>query len=338
MSRSNSRNHFHWVRRLLAFALLFLPLSISHAQDPQPSPAQLPIQRVTMSLIVADKKHHSVDDVRQEEIQLKDDKQTPAIVSFAKDTRSVDYALVLDTSGSFRKILPAVIQTAKNLIDANQPGDETFIEAFVDSSKIEKLQEFTSDKTKLSKTLDSLFVRGGQSAVIDAVYVAIQHTAEYRRGSAERRRALVLFTDGEDRASYYSGDDLVKLLRENDVQVFVVGIVKLLDAQGGMIRTSPREKAELLLNRIAEESGGRVFFPEDLKELETATVEIWHDLHSQYLIAFETQTKPGEKGFRKVEIKVAGSPDREHLTAITRPGYSVNVQKVSPKATEKKSP
>jgi Ca-activated chloride channel family protein len=246
--------------------------------------------------------------------------------------------LVLDTTGSFRKILPAVLQAAKTLINTNHADDETFIETFVDSAKIEKLQEFTSDKTKLTKVLDSLFVSGGQSAIVDAVYVAIQHTAEYRRGSAERRRALVLFTDGEDRASYYSSDKLVKLLRENDVQVFVIGIVKLLDEHGSTTRKSPREKAELLLNRIAEESGGRVFFPEDLKELENDLAEIQHDLHAQYLIAFETQTKPEEKDFRKVELKIASPDGREKLTAITRPGYSVNVQPVLPKATEKKSP
>jgi Ca-activated chloride channel family protein len=326
------------LRRLFVCVCLILPLSISRAQEPQPSPAQLPTQLVTMSLIVTDKHHHSVDEVRQEEIQLKDDKQTPAILSFSRDTRSVDYALVLDATGSFRKELAAVLEAAKSLISANHADDETFIETFVDTDNIAKLQEFTSDKIELNKALDSIFVRGGQSAIVDAVYMAIQHTAEYRKGSAQRRRALVLFTDGEDRASYYSSDKLVKLLRENDVQVFIVGLVKELDQHGSETRRSSREKAELLLHRIAEESGGRVFFPDDLKEMATAIAEIQHDLHSQYLIAFETQTKPGEKGFRKIEFKVASSDGREKLSAITRPGYSVNVQPAVPKATEKKSP
>ena len=333
-----SATDFRLHRRLPAFALLLLPLSIAHAQDPQPSPPQLPTQLVTMSLIVTDKNHHSVDEVRQEEIQIKDDKQTPAIVSFSKDTRSVDYEVVLDTTGSFRKVLGTVLEAAKSLVNANHADDETFLETFVDSDKIANLLEFTSDKIKLNKALDSLFVQGGQSAIIDAVYMAIQHTAEYRKGSAERRRALVLFTDGEDRASYYTSDKLVKLLRENDVQVFIVGLVKQLDKHSSTNRMSPREKAELLLNRIAEESGGRVFFPEDLQEMATAIAEIQHDLHSQYLIAFETQTKTGEEGFRKVEFKVSSSDGHEKLTAVTRPGYSVNVPPVVPKASEKKSP
>jgi Ca-activated chloride channel family protein len=323
--------------RLLVFVCLLLPLNILHAQDAQPSPAQLPTQLVKLTMIVTDKQHHSVDDVRQEEIQLEEDKPAPVIVSFSKDVRPVDYALVIDTSGSFRKVLPAVVETARILINGNQVEDKTFIESFVSSDNIETVQDFTADKAKLNAALDLLYVSGGLSAVIDAVYEAIKHTAEYGKGPAERRRAVVLITDGEDRASNYNSDKLVKLIREKDVQVFVIGIVGLLDAEWSMSRRSARERAELLLNLIADESGGRAFFPEDLKEISSAIAEIQHDLHSQYLVGFETQTKPGEKGFRKVKVKVARSLGRENLTVVTRPGYLVNAQPTVQKASEKKT-
>ncbi|MGH9873753.1 MAG: VWA domain-containing protein [Pyrinomonadaceae bacterium] len=327
------------LRRLIAFVFLLLQLSIIHAQDAQPSPAQLPKQLVKLTMIVTDKKQHSVDDVRQEEIQLEEDRQAPAIVSFSKDLRPVNYALVVDTSGSFKALLPAVVEAAKTLVNGNQADDETFVETFVDSAKIEKLQDFTPDKTKLTKALEALYIRGGQSAVIDAVYLAIQHTAEQKQGGAsERRRAVVLFTDGEDRSSYYGTDQLIKLLRENDVQVFVVGIVKHLDEAGGLIRKSPRAKAELLLNKIAEESGGRVFYVEDIKELANAIAEFQHDLHSQYLVGIEQEIKPGEKGFRKLRFKVVSAPGHEKLIVSARPGYFVNTQTARRKTTEKESP
>jgi len=321
----------------MVFVCLLLPLSVLHAQDAQPSPAELPPQLVKFTMIITDKKHHSVDDVRQEEIQLEEDKQAPAVVSFSKDLRSVDYALVLDTSGSFRKVLPVVVKTARILVNGNLAEDKTFVESFVSSDDIEKVQDFTADKAKLNAALDLLYVKGGQTAVVDAVYAAIKHTAEYKHGPAERRRAVVLFTDGEDRASYHKSEQLIKLIRENDVQVFVVGLVKLLDREGSPTRRSPLERAELLLNLIAEESGGRAFFPEDLKEMSEAIAEIQHDLHSQYLISFETQPKPGEKGFCKLKVKVASSPGREKLTVITRPGYLANVQPRAKRSAEKKS-
>jgi Ca-activated chloride channel family protein len=307
------------VALVVVVACLLLPANCPHAQEAPPSPA--PSQSMKLTMIVTDAANHSVEDVRQEEIQLVEEKLLRAISLFSRDSRPVDYALVLDTSGSFKSLLPAVIQAAKALINSNRTEDETFVESFVNSAHIDINQEFTGDKTKLGAALDSLYIRGGQSAVIDAVYLAVKHAAEYRGGPAERRRAVALFTDGEDRASYYGADQLMKLLRENDVQVFIVGITEELDKQGGLIRKSPREAAERLLSRIAEESGGRVFFPRNAKELSEATAQIAHDLHFQYLLSFERQGKPGQKGFRKLRVKLTEAPGREKLTVITRPGY-----------------
>jgi Ca-activated chloride channel family protein len=312
---------------------LLLPGNESLAQQTQPSPAAS--QSVKLTMIVTDNKNHSVDDVRREEIELLEG-NLPQSIAITKDTRPVDYAVVLDTSGSFRKALASVVQPAKLLIASNHPEDETFIESFVDSDKIETNQEFTADRAKLHDALDSLFIRLGQSAVIDAVYLAVKHTAEYRGGPAERRRAVVLFTDGEDRASYYGEDQLVKLIRENDVQVFIVGITSELNKERGLIRESPREKAEELLNRIAEESGGRVFFARDDRERVEAIDQIGHDLHSQYLIEYQRPVKPGEKGFRKVKVKLIETPERKNSTVTARPGYVIRMP--GQKTVEQKSP
>jgi Ca-activated chloride channel family protein len=319
---------------VVVVACLLLPAHRPQAQEAQPVTA--PSQSVKLTMIVTDDKDHSVDDVRQEEVQLVEEKQPQAISLFTKDVRPTDYALVVDTSGSFKTLLKSVVQTAKLLTNSNRPDDETFVESFVNGAHIETIQEFTADKTKLSAALDSLYVRGGQSAVIDAIYLAVKHTAEYRGGPAERRRAVVLFTDGEDRASFYDEDKLVKLLRESDVQVFIVGITRELEKQRGLVRESPRDKAEGLLNRIAEESGGRVFFPRDTEETSQAVEQIAHDLHFQYLIGYERQSKPGEKGFRKLKVKLTSTPGRGKLSVITRPGYLVNVS--GQKTVEKKSP
>jgi Ca-activated chloride channel family protein len=319
---------------VVVVACLLLPAKRPQAQEAQPAPSSS--QSVKLTMIVTDDKNHSVDDVRQEEVQLVEEKQPQTISLFTKDVRPIDYAVVVDTSGSFKTLLKSVVQTAKILTNSNRPDDETFVESFVNSAHIETNQEFTADKTKLSATLDSLYVRGGQSAVIDAIYLAVKHTAEYRGGPAERRRAVVLFTDGEDRASFYDEDKLVKLLRESDVQVFIVGITRELEKQGGLVRASPRDKAEGLLNRIAEESGGRVFFPRDTEETSEAIEQIAHDLHFQYLLGYERQGKPGEKDLRKLKVKLTNIPGRGKLSVIARPGYLVNAS--GQKIVEKKSP
>lgn len=313
---------------------LLLPAASLQAQEVQASPT--PAQSVRLTMIVTDAAKHSVDNVRQEEIQLVEEQLPIPVTLFSTDSRPVDYGLVIDTSGSFRTLLKTVVQSAKMLVESNHPGDETFVESFVNSEHIEKVAEFTGDKAKLGRALDSLYVRGGQSAVINGVYAAVKHTAEKRGAPAERRRAVVMFTDGEDRASFYNEDQLVTLLRESDVQVFIVGITSELDKEGGRIRASPRAKAEALLTKIAEESGGRVFFARDAKERAEAIEQIAHDLHFQYLIGYERPPRPEAKGFRKFKVKLTEAPGRKKFTVITRPGYLVDVTDQKP--VDKKSP
>ena len=97
---------------------------------------------------------------------------------------------------------------SKTIINSNKKGDETFLERFISSDKIETIQDFTASKDALMDGLDTLYIEGGQTAVIDGVYLAAEHVADYKKGGDDdrRRRALIVVTDGEDRASYYHRD------------------------------------------------------------------------------------------------------------------------------------
>jgi Ca-activated chloride channel family protein len=338
-------------RNLLPLALKALSLSLflftipPHmepvvvAQEPAPSiPSVGSKPMIRMSLLVTDRSNHSLDVLTREEIQISEDKKPQTLLLFAKDERPVYYGLVIDASKSFLPVLGSAIFAAKLIINNNRAGDETFIETFVSSDKIARAQDFTLDKTVLLKSFDSVRVEGGSSAVIDGVYLAAEHTVAYRRTDQDHRRALVLISDGEDRASHYKLDALVNLLRENEVQIFVIGIVKELDKEGGFIRSSPGENAEKLLTRLAQETGGRVFFPNNMSELAKAVAEIVHDLHAQFAFGYQSTNNSGESAFRKVDVKIAKAPGREKLTAITRLGYWVNANAPNSKKKEKKSP
>src|SRR5205085_10428839 len=148
------------------------------------------------------------------------------------------YGLAIDTSGSLRSQLTQVLNAAKAIINSNKRGDETFLERFISSDKIETIQDFTASRDALLDGLDSMYVEGGQTAVIDGVYLAAEHVAEYKKGGDDdkRRRALIVVTDGEDRNSYYPESQLFQTLREEDVQIFVIGFVNELDADKGLIR------------------------------------------------------------------------------------------------------
>jgi Ca-activated chloride channel family protein len=286
--------------------------------DPKTQPGVL----VKLNLIITDRSNHSLEDVRREDIQVFEDKQPQSIVLFEKDEHPTDYGIAIDTSRSLLPVLGSLLDAVKVIIENKRPDDKVFIERFVSSDTIENAQDFTEDKDLLLAARSQIRVQGGQTAVIDGLYVAVEHTA--KRGQKERRKAVVLITDGEDRSSFYSLEKLVKLLHETNVQVFIIGIVTKLENESLMIRASPRVRAEKLLTTIARESGGRLFLPANPRELETATAEIVHDLRSQFVVGYYSTNDPGKTGFRKVEVKVMSAPKTQKLNVIAPRGYYMN--------------
>lgn len=194
-----------------------------------------------------------------------------------QELKPIIYGIVIDASKSIGSQFKEVIEAAKTIVNNNKPGDETFLVRFVDSGHIETLQDFTSDKTALLGALDKLFTDLGQSAVTDAVYLSAQRIAQQTK-PGQRRPALILITDGDDRASYYKQDQLFALLHENKVQVFVIGLVNQLNNRKALLSKSSREKAVKFLQRLAQESSGRAFFLESSAELPGIASAIVSDL------------------------------------------------------------
>jgi Ca-activated chloride channel family protein len=277
---------------------------------------------VTLNVRVIDRNNRPIDNVRQSDFHVFEDGVSQPIESFTREEVPISYGLAIDTSGSLRSQLQAVIDAGKTIIDSNRAGDETFLVRFISSDKIETVQDFTPSKELLIDGLDSLYVEGGQTAIIDAVYLTAEHVAEYKRGndSDRRRRALILITDGEDRSSFYSQEKLFARLREEDVQIYVIGFVRELDRESSLIRKSPRDKAVNLINKLATETGGRAFFPESLTELPQIANEIVRDLRTQYVISYNPTNKQRDGSFRSIRVAVDESSSRDKRIALTRNG------------------
>lgn len=277
---------------------------------------------VNLNVRVIDRNNRPIGDIRQDELQVYENGVPQPIFSFSKEEVPVSYGLAIDTSGSLRSQLVQVIEAGKVIINSNKPGDETFLVRFISSDKIEQVLDFTSNKDDLIDSLDNLFTEGGQTAIVDAVYVTSEHVAEYKKGddNDRRRRALIVVTDGEDRGSQYKQEELFERLREEDVQIYVIGFVNELDKEGGLIRKSPRDKAVNLINRLAKETGGRAFFPESLSELPKIAEEIVRDLRTQYVISYSPTNKARDGSFRAIRVSVADAAGKDKRIALTRSG------------------
>jgi Ca-activated chloride channel family protein len=277
---------------------------------------------VNLNVRVIDRNNRPIGDVRQDEFHVYENGVLQPIFSLSKEEVPISYGLAIDTSGSLRAQLAQVIEAGKVIINSNKPGDETFLVRFISSDKIEQVQDFTSNKEDLIDSLDTFYVEGGQTAIVDAVYVSAEHVSEYKKGGTDdrRRRALIVVTDGEDRGSTYKPEELFQRLREEDVQIFVIGFVNELDKEGGLIRSSPREKAVNLINRLAKETGGRAFFPESLSDLPQIADEIVRDLRTQYVVSYNPTNKERDGSYRAIRVSIADAPGKEKRIALTRTG------------------
>ncbi|HXH70558.1 MAG TPA: VWA domain-containing protein [Pyrinomonadaceae bacterium] len=282
-------------------------------------------EEVNLNVRVVDRNNRPINNLRQDEFKVYENNVLQPITAFSKAEVPTNYSLVIDNSGSLRQQLDKVIEAGKILIASNRPDDEASVIRFVSSEKIEILQDFTNNKPELNDALENLFIEGGKTAIIDAVYLAAERTDSYeksRNPNDKKRRALILVSDGEDRDSFYKEPQLYELLRESDVQIYVIGFVGDLEKEGGFISKSPQGKAKAFLVRLATETGGKVYFPNSVNELNTIAQDISSELRTQYLVSYSPTDKVQDNSYRNIKVAVNDSPKKEKRIAITRSGIT----------------
>lgn len=294
---------------LLGFLIIFSAVTGWTQSESSPS-------LVKVNLIVVDRNNHSINDVQKEDLTLLDNGTQQTISYFSQEQHPTKYGLVIDTSGSLRVLFPVVKAGVTAIVQANRTEDTTFIIRFISSDKIQTVQELTSDKNALTNAINGLTVQSGQTALIDGLYLAAEYAVKHRVGA--ERLTLILLSDGEDRASYYKEAQLFKLLRENGIQAFALGLIGDLDSERGLVRRSPRQKATDFLTRLAKETGGRAFLLDNPKNLPEAVAEIVHDIRIHYVIGYHP-TQNSNQTERKIEVKLIDTKGLGKRTAITQP-------------------
>jgi hypothetical protein len=184
---------------------------------------------------------------------------TLSIAAQTKPDAPLTCGLVIDGSGSVRQNFSYIVASASAVVKSNAASDETFIIKFVSADKIITAQELTTDQTKLVNSIGDLYIEGGNTALIDGVYLAAQYLNDH---TSNGRRALVLISDGGDLQSYYTLDFLLKYLRDKRIPVYILTFGY----------HSPRSLT--FINKLAQDSGGRVVFAERGKDLPSKTPDL----------------------------------------------------------------
>jgi Ca-activated chloride channel family protein len=297
-------------------ANVVLALHVALQTIPYPAIADRPL-RATVNLVVlhvsvVDQQQRFVTDLRQSDFEVFEDGRRQALKFFQPKGLPLAVSLVLDTSGSMEPALPVMKEGALRLIRWLRPRDTASIITFDDSVRI--LQDWTTDRAAL-ETATREATLGQATTLYTAAYIALTELEKYVRAAAlstPRRGALILFSDGEDSASPISFDELLKYVRRTGLTVYAVRL-------GRNRGQSERDTTGFELRRLAEQTGGRAFFPRADYELARVYESIGEELASQYVLAYESDNLRRDDAFRSVTVLVS----RQDAAARTRRGYVV---------------
>jgi Ca-activated chloride channel family protein len=265
---------------------------------------------------VYDKNSHLVSGLEKEEFTLFEDKLEQEITSFAQMDVPSTVGIVVDSSGSMRNKMTKVEEAMNIFLEQNNPENELYLVRFDDEVELE--EDFTREVEDIRDAIGNIVVRGG-TALYDSIYLSIDKS---RQGN-EPRRVVVVFTDGEDKDSYYTHEELLEKVREAEAQIYIVAFLdsELSDKKGFFgIFKSQKSKIEDQINAIADVTGGKAFFPKQVSELNPIFEAIAHDLKNQYRLAYISSNREKNGEWRRIDVNVNSAKDRE-LKVRAKRGY-----------------
>jgi Ca-activated chloride channel homolog len=296
---------------LTAAAALLAFSRTSAAQVPSPSPSPKPftleveIEVVSVTAVVYDKGGHFVRGLTPKNVTLLED-GVPQEVSIFREANGgeekipLSVVMVLDTSGSMKQNLGLLQEAAITFVDKLEDIDSALVVSF--NETVKGSVDFTGDSDRLTQFVGGLQAWGGTS-----LYDAIRYSLD-RIKNQTGRKALVVFTDGDDTTSSTGAPEVIDYARSVEATIYTVGINPGAGMGGGPNRG--------FLNRVASETGGQSFYPDKVGELIRIFSGISEELQNHYLLAY-TPKRAADGTFRNIELRL----DRKDLQVRVRKGY-----------------
>jgi Ca-activated chloride channel family protein len=292
-----------FVLMLLIVAMLALP-AIVGAGDPQtPGAIRVEVHLIEVYATIYDQKGHYVDGLSRDRFEVLEDGKPQEIASFETNAQSLSCAILLDTTGSMSEALPRVKNSIVKLIDMLGPQDSVAIYTF--DERVVNRQEFTTDKDAAKRAI--LRTRAqGRTALFDALSETAQDISK-RPG----KKALVVFTDGDDNSSVLNANSAVTLAKKVGVPLYAI-------AEGEAVKSQNLEK---LLEDMSKRTGGSTYQVNKSGDIDVVFQKIAQDLQHLYMLSYQPPSSPADEKWRKIDIAVKGLKD---YRIRAREGYFPN--------------
>ena len=179
-------------------------------------------------------------------------------------------------------------------------------------SRVEIRQSFTSKQSDLEAAINQTSA-GGSTSLHNAIYIALKELKKIRARDEEdvRRQALIVFSDGEDTSSLVSFDEVLDLAKRSETAIFTIAL------RGLNTQTKGFREAEFVMRQLAQETGGKSYFPSKIEDLNGVYGQIADELSSQYTLGYTSKNARRDGAWRRVVVQVM----KPNLAPRTKRGY-----------------
>jgi len=300
------------VKRLV---LLTASTLIGLMAAPAPLGAQRPqfrstIDIVSLNVTIVDGASRYVTDLEEKDFSIFEDGVKQELVFFNRRPQPIALSLLLDSSASMEDKLQTLQVAASNFVRRLKPSDLAQVIDF--DSRVSIRQAFTSNIAELEAAILQT-VSGGSTSLHNAIYVSLKELGKIKAQNEEdvRRQALIVFSDGEDTSSLVSFEEVLDLAKRSETAIYTIAL------RGNDTSSRGFREAEFVMRQLAQETGGRAFFPSKIEDLNGVYGQIADELASQYTIGYTSKNPRNDGAFRRIVVQVA----RANTTARTKKGY-----------------
>ncbi|HKV28921.1 MAG TPA: VWA domain-containing protein [Candidatus Acidoferrales bacterium] len=269
------------------------------------------VDMVRLPVTVVDSKGNFIPELKEQNFHILENKIPQKISAFSSDDIPIGVGLVIDNSASMKSKRARVNAAAMSFVQTSNPQDQVFVVNFNDEYYLDMDTDFTNDPAVLKAALERIDSRGG-TALYDAILGSMNHLKK----AAREKKVLLVVTDGVDKDSKTSLANTVQKLQQSNTVIYAVGLFTEHDDD----REDKRQGKKALV-ALTQATGGEVYFPQTIAEVDDICKRIAQDIRDQYMIGYYPTNTAKDGTYRAVKVELTGVKRHGKIVVRARPGY-----------------